>query len=74
MQNPSKSQRAIRKRAITLEYTTSHWVVPQYIHELIDNNKFTQAQKALDKQAEIWPQDPEITRVRSLIYFLIEKP
>lgn len=65
-----KIMRAQRKGAVTYEAKTAYWVVPMRIHEMVDEDRGADALKAIEKQAKIWGNnDPEIVRMRSLIYF-----
>lgn len=67
---PTPAQRALRARSITLSVKTADMVVPRAVSLLIDEGKLTKASRLLDRCEADWPNDPEITRYRSLIAFL----
>ena len=54
-----------------LKQKTDKWVVPEYITKLVDEDRYKEALVELEKQAFIWPNDPEITYYRTLVDFLV---
>jgi len=60
----------VRSFSLFLKQRTDKWVVPAYITELIDDDKYDEAKEELEKQLVLWPNDPEITFHLTLIAFL----
>lgn len=68
MLNPTKTQRSIRARAITLKSKTDDWIITSELWKAIDNEKWNIANKMLDKIKKVWPNDPMVIYVDTLIF------
>lgn len=50
-------------------WATDEWALPKEVRYLIDDGYFKQADVIIERQAKLYPHDPEITKARTLLSF-----